>query len=65
MFLSQDDVEVLTGFRSSRRQIETLRKMGILFHVNGRQKPVVPVAAITGAKPAQAEHGKWNPLVLK
>jgi len=65
LFLAPDEIEVLTGRRKSRSQIEALRQMGIQFFVNALNRPVVPVSAIEGKKPAPPpEPEKWYPAVL-
>jgi hypothetical protein len=64
LFLAQADIEMLTGRRSRARQIDALRHMGIQFYINDLGRPVVPIAAITGAK-ATPEPEKWHPAVCK
>lgn len=41
MFLTQDDLITLTGYKQARKQIEYLRKIGIPYWVNRFGKPVV------------------------
>jgi hypothetical protein len=40
MFLSDSELEQLTGYLQGKRQAEVLRKMGIPFHMS-RRRPVV------------------------
>jgi hypothetical protein len=42
MFLNQEELATLTGRKMKSKQIEALRRMGLLFHVNAVGKPVVP-----------------------
>lgn len=51
-FLSQSDVEQLTGRKNRKLQADALKKMGLPFWVNAIGKPVVPMAAIEGRKEA-------------
>jgi hypothetical protein len=61
MFLSRDDVAILTGRKTKSKQIESLRKMGIQFWVNAVGYPVVPRAAIEGRKTSPASPEKrWE-----
>jgi hypothetical protein len=64
LFLAPDDVEILTGRKRARLQVEALRRMGIQFYTNALGSPVVPVTAITGGKVEQ-EPVKWRPAVVK
>ena len=61
MFLSTDDLAALTGRKIKSKQIETLRRMGLPFHVNAAGKPVVPVSAIEGRKQPAAAAPVWHP----
>ena len=64
MFLSPDELAILTGFHRKGRQVEQLRRMGIAFYVNGCGRPVVARAAIEGSA-ARASLRTWAPLVVK
>jgi hypothetical protein len=55
MFLTQDELVALTGRKIKSKQIEVLRRMGLLFWVNACGKPVVPVTAIEGSKEPAAK----------
>lgn len=48
--LSVEDIVMLTGFKSTRRQCEQLRAMKIPFAVNGLGDPLIPVAFFDGSK---------------
>jgi len=61
MFLTQSDLETLTGRKQKAQQIAQLRKMGIRFFVNASGHPVVPVAAVEGRKPSATEKPAWSP----
>jgi Domain of unknown function (DUF4224) len=50
MFLSTQEIGILTGFQRKGRQIVQLKGMGIPFFVNGSGRPVVTRAAIEGRK---------------
>ncbi|MES2164619.1 MAG: DUF4224 domain-containing protein [Pseudomonadota bacterium] len=50
VFLTSDDVAMLTGRRVKSKQIATLLKMGVPFWVNAIGKPVVTIAAVEGRK---------------
>ena len=41
IFLTSDEVETLTGFKSPARQVEWLRLKGWRFEINGNRKPIV------------------------
>lgn len=56
LFLTTEELRELTGFAKKTRQIVQLRKMGILFRINGCGKPVVTRVAVEGGviqQPAQ------------
>lgn len=50
MFLSDDQLEVLTGYRRAKEQLAWLQANGVPHYVNGKDKPVVPVDAVKGQK---------------
>lgn len=41
LFLTQDEVGTLTGFRTPARQVQWLRQKGWRFEVNGNRRPIV------------------------
>jgi hypothetical protein len=73
MFLTADEVAILTGIKRGRNgksgyqlQAEQLRRMGLPFFVNACSRPIVTRVAVEGgrAEPAKAEK-KWVPAVLR
>lgn len=65
-FLSDDEVNTLTGCKLKSLQIENLRKNGLQFTVNRQGKPVVPRCAITGRQTNAVEtKPAWTPRILK
>lgn len=67
MFLTAEELRVLTGRTFKRLQIEALRKMGIPFFVNAMGRAIVARTAIEGnGKAASATPPKqgWMPRVL-
>lgn len=48
LFLTDEELNELTGFTRKARQIAQLRKMGIPFHINGCGKPKVTRLAVEG-----------------
>lgn len=41
LFLSTDELETLTGFKTPVRQVEWLRTKGWRFEINGNRRPIV------------------------
>jgi len=64
MFLTREEVATLTGRKTKSKQIEALKTMGIPFHVNALQEPVVTRAAVLGRREAKAASG-WAPRVAQ
>lgn len=60
MFLSDEDLHLLTGYRRKSRQITQLKKMGLPFFVNASGHPVVTESATEGRK-SQMEVYQWEP----
>lgn len=52
IFVDDEDMVKLTGFRSRSRQIQQLRSMGVPFRINGAGNPMVAVSAIEGGRSA-------------
>ena len=50
MFLTKEELAVLTGRKMKSKQVEVLRRMGLPFWVNAAGHPVVSVAAIEGRR---------------
>lgn len=55
IFVEDEDMVVLTGFRTARKQIDQLRTMGVPFRINAAGRPVVAVSAIEGGRQAVAQ----------
>ena len=65
--LSEDALEKLTGWKQSKKQIEQLRKQGIPFFINGKNKPVVLATALEVSQQTPSKkqtQTKWSPTVL-
>ena len=41
LFLTIDELETLTGFKTPARQVEWLRTKGWRFEINGNRRPIV------------------------
>jgi len=54
MFLTKEELAILTGRRIKSKQIEALRRMGLPFQVNACGHPVVAVATIEGRREVAA-----------
>jgi hypothetical protein len=65
IFLSQNDLELMTGKKRKSCQIESLRGMGIAFYVNASGRPVVPVSSVNTKDLNQPQKEEWKPAVLK
>ena len=63
IFISQNDIEILTGKKRKSCQIDALRDMGIPFHINTAGRPVVTIAALEG-KEVDEPDTEWRPAVL-
>ncbi len=50
MFLTAEEVAILTGRKFKSKQIEQLRRMALPFWVNALGSPVVPRSAIEGKR---------------
>lgn len=61
VFLTDDEIAVLTGRKTKSKQIEQLRKMVLPFWVNALGKPVVARATFTGPKEAPPPKKQWQP----
>lgn len=65
MFLTEDELVELTGYRQPSKQIVHLRAQRIPFHPNKAGHPRVTRAAVEGRKvasaPAQASKTTWSP----
>lgn len=62
MFLNDDQLFELTGYRQSGKQIAMLKKQGVPFHVNASGHPKVTRAVIEGKHAAPKRESKeWIP----
>lgn len=61
MFLSDTDLEKLTGRKQKSRQVAELRRLGVPFYVNASGHPVVARAVLEGGKPAAPVKPSWEP----
>lgn len=65
LFLTEEEIAILTGRKLRRLQIEALRGMMIPFHVNAIGHPVVTRDAVTGENRRQTAPAKaWTPSVV-
>ena len=66
-FLDKSEIEVLTGFKLPVKQIAHLKKQGIPFFTDGRNRPVVMRENLLGKKIETPKNNtpKWQPTVLK
>lgn len=55
LFLTKEEVAILTGFKKARQQIDHLTSQGIRFFSNAQGKPIVPKSAIEGSKQSALE----------
>jgi len=60
MFLTKDELVILTGRKLNRLQIEQLRKMRVPFFVNAVNAPVVARIVIEGRPVEPAPKKKWR-----
>jgi len=64
MFLEDDELAKLTGYKFKSKQIEWLRAAAIPFRVNATGHPVVTRGAIEGRKEEPAQPQRWVPRVI-
>ena len=64
MFLSADELVLLTGRHRKANQIRQLKTMGIPFYVNARGHAVVAGIVLTGGRPEESQ-ARWIPAVAK
>jgi hypothetical protein len=64
IFVDDEDMVVLTGFKNARKQIDQLRAMGVPFRVSAAGRPVVAIAAIEGTRqPAPPRQKVTSPIL--
>lgn len=62
MFLTLEEIGMLTGRKTKGTQIDALRKMGIPFFVNACGRPVVTRYAVEGRPtPIESKVQTWSP----
>lgn len=62
IFVGDEDMVKLTGYRTPRKQVEQLRIMGVPFRINGFGRPMVALVAIEGGKhPIEARKKVTSP----
>jgi hypothetical protein len=63
MFLTKEELSILTGFKRSSKQCDQLRKQGVPFRVNAHGDPIVCRTAIEGFPNNSKEPVKepWKP----
>jgi hypothetical protein len=60
MFLDDEELYILTGYRWHSKQVAELRRQGVPFRVNAAGRPAVARSAIEGGKqPTQPK--TWEP----
>jgi hypothetical protein len=62
LFLTDDEVTELTGYRQAGKQVAMLRRQGVPFHVNAAGHPKVARAILEGSRAKTLEQYKtWEP----
>ncbi|WP_430230997.1 DUF4224 domain-containing protein [Nitrosomonas communis] len=64
IWLSDRDLEKLTGCKKQSLQIEYLREQGIAFRINRLGEPVVSKDAAKGVQITQQAKPKWQPSLV-
>ena len=64
LFLEDDELAQLTGYKFKSKQIEWLRAAAIPFRVSATGHPVVTRGAIEGRKDEPAPPQRWEPRVV-
>lgn len=64
MFLEEEELAKLTGYKFKSKQIEWLRAQAIPFRVSATGHPVVTRGAIEGRKEEPALPERWAPRVV-
>lgn len=66
IFVDDEDMIKLTGYRTRSKQIAQLRIMGVPFRINGAGHPMVAVTAIEGGRQeASAPRAKVIPHAFR
>lgn len=64
IFLTPDEIKILTGRTRKQYQIEQLRKMRIPFYLNAAGWPIIAKAVIEGSQESVDSDKPWRPAVL-
>jgi hypothetical protein len=64
LFLEDDELAKLTGYKIKSKQIEWLKAAAIPFRVSATGHPVVTRGAIEGRKEEPAKPPRWVPSVV-
>lgn len=65
VFLSDEDLVLLTGYRWKSKQVAQLRQMGLPFFVNAAGAPRVAKATVEGRKETVPKEKTWEPKWAK
>lgn len=63
VFLTSEEIRMLTGFAQKAKQVEHLRRQGIPFYLNASGQPVVARSAVEGGRMPDAKKS-WRPAIL-
>lgn len=64
MFLTLEEIEILTGRKRAAMQVEQLKRMRLPFFTNAAGSPVVTRAAVEGRQPQQPKKpDAWSPAL--
>jgi hypothetical protein len=62
MFLTEEELHELTGYKQARKQCDILRRQGVAFFVNACGHPKVVRAVLEGKHPPEPKPEKtWKP----
>jgi hypothetical protein len=61
LFLTRDEVAVLTGYRQATKQAAHLKRQRIPFHLNRAGHPLVARAIIEGSNRQPQQKAAWSP----
>lgn len=66
MFLTEEELFQLTGFKQKSRQAARLRELGVAFYLSAHGHPAVIRSAVEGGKKAVVESKEgWKPAWAK
>jgi hypothetical protein len=62
LFLTDEEVADLTGYKQASKQVAMLRRQGVPFHVNASGHPKVARAIVEGLRASEpAKPKQWSP----